>query len=59
MTNILRIIISAILGYWLVNELNIEGFTQFIFFFGIFIAVSIIIEIIRKIVLKFKNKTAN
>ena len=55
MINILRVVISAILGYWIVKEFNIEGFIQFIFFFGIFIAVSSIIEIIRKLVLKNKN----
>ncbi|OQX99781.1 MAG: hypothetical protein B6I20_09655 [Bacteroidetes bacterium 4572_117] len=49
MINILRVVISAIIGYWLSVELALEGFIRFVFFFGIFIVVSIIIEIIRKL----------
>jgi len=55
MINILRVVISAIVGYWIVKKFDIEGFIQFVFFFGIFIAVSSIIEIIRKLIYKLKN----
>ncbi len=44
----LRFIISAVLGFWLVHRMEMEGFIVIIFFFGIYIAVSIFIEIIRK-----------
>jgi len=58
MINVLRIVISAIIGYWISEELALEGFTRFIFFFGIFIVISILIEIIRKIVKRtsFQNR---
>ncbi len=59
MINILRVVISAIIGYWIVKKYNIEGFVQFVFFFGIFIAVSSIIEIVKKLILKLKNKSGN
>ncbi|RLD75681.1 MAG: hypothetical protein DRJ10_14835 [Bacteroidetes bacterium] len=54
MINILRIVISAIIGYWISKILDLEGFIQFLFFFGIFIAVSILLEIIRKIIVRIK-----
>lgn len=53
----LRFIISAILGFWLVNRLKMEGFIVIVFFFGIYIAVSIFIEIIRR--LFFQNQQKN
>jgi len=53
----LRFIISATLGFWLVHRLELDGFIVLIFFFGIYIAVSIFLEIIRKIF--FKNKQNN
>ncbi|RLD67476.1 MAG: hypothetical protein DRI95_04735 [Bacteroidetes bacterium] len=56
MINILRILISAVIGYWLSVELALDGFIRFLFFFGIFIAVSILIEIIRKIIVRIKLK---
>ncbi len=58
MINVLRIVISAIIGYWLYIELDLEGFMVFVFFFGIFIVVSILLEIIRKMVerKKFQNR---
>ncbi len=56
MINILRILISAVIGYWLSVELELDGFIRFLFFFGIFIAVSILIEIIRKIIVRIKLK---
>lgn len=59
MINILRVIISAILGYWIYKELALDGFVLFIFFFGIFIAVSILLEIIRKVFENIKNKAKN
>jgi len=59
MINILRVVISSIIGYWIVRKFDIEGFVQFVFFFGIFIAVSSIIEIVRKLILKLKNKTVD
>lgn len=54
MINVLRIVISAIVGYWLSVELGLEGFIRFLFFFGIFIAVSILLEIIRKLFQRIK-----
>ena len=56
MVNVLRVVISAIIGYWVYKELALEGFVLFIFFFGIFIAVSILLEIIRKVIENIKNK---
>jgi len=58
MINVLRVVISAIIGYWLYIELALEGFIVFVFFFGIFIAVSILLEIIRKMIErnKFQNR---
>lgn len=56
MINVLRVVISAIIGYWVYKELALEGFVLFIFFFGIFIAVSILLEIIRKVIENIKNK---
>lgn len=58
MINILRIIISAIIGYWLSVELALDGFIRFLFFFGIFIAVSILLEIMRKMIVRinFQNR---
>jgi hypothetical protein len=56
MINVLRVVISAIIGYWIYKELALEGFVLFLFFFGIFIAVSILLEIIRKVIENIKNK---
>ena len=56
MINVLRVVISAIIGYWVYKELALEGFVLFLFFFGIFIAVSILLEIIRKVIENIRNK---
>jgi hypothetical protein len=55
----LRFIISAVLGFWLVHRLEMEGFIVIIFFFGIYIAVSIFIEIIRKFFFSKSTKNKN
>ncbi|MCF6241315.1 MAG: hypothetical protein L3J74_08230 [Bacteroidales bacterium] len=52
----LRFLISAIIGFWLVHRLNMEGFIVVVFFFGIYIAVSIFIEIIRKYIFSKQSK---
>ncbi len=54
MINVLRVVISAVLSYWISIKLDLEGFIRFLFFFGIFIAVSILIEIVRKIIARIK-----
>ena len=56
MINVLRILISAVIGYWLSVVLALDGFIRFLFFFGIFIAVSIMIEIVRIIIARIKLK---
>lgn len=58
MINVLRVVISAIIGYWIYIELALEGFIVFVFFFGIFIAVSILFEIIKKMIERknFQNR---
>ncbi len=52
---LLRFLISAIIGFWLVHRLNMEGFIVVVFFFGIYIAVSIFIELIRRNFFKNNN----
>ena len=60
MIKFLRYFISAIIGFWLVHYLELEGFIVIFFFFGIYIAISILLEIIRKIFTpKNSNKEAN
>ena len=56
MTNVLRVLISAVIGYFVYKTLELDGFVLFIFFFGIFIAVSILLEIIRKVIENIRNK---
>lgn len=52
---VLRFFISAVIGFYLVHRLDMDGFIVVVFFFGIYIAVSIFIEIIRKYFFQ-KNK---
>ncbi len=52
---LLRFFISAIIGFYIVHRLDMEGIIVVVFFFGIYIAVSIFIEIIRKYFFQ-KNK---
>jgi len=55
----LRFIISAILGFRLIHEFELEGIIPFLAFFGIYIAVSILLEIIRKLLFSKQSKNKN
>ncbi len=55
----LRFVISAIAGYFGMHYFEIDGFVLIFYFFGIYIAVSIIIEIIRKFFASKQSKSKN
>ncbi len=45
---IMRIIPAAILGYFLSKLLKLTGISRVIFYFAVYLAVGILIELIRK-----------
>ncbi len=55
---ILTIIISAIIGFYISSEMELEGMIVFIFFFGIFIIVGLIIELLFKYIGAIKKKSS-
>jgi hypothetical protein len=50
----LRILFSAVIGYVVTERLNMVGFIRIIFFFGVYIVVSLILEIVFKLFQKEK-----
>jgi len=54
LVHIIRILLSAIIGYYFSEELELEGMIRIVFFFGVYIVVSITIELIKRIFTKNK-----
>lgn len=50
---LLRIVIAAPLGFWIIDALDLwEGIFPALFFFGVYVVVSLLIEIFRKLLTK-------